>query len=300
MRIAAITITYNDFHSIDQWKDLYSQYSGIINHHIIVDNNSQPAYKKKLASAFPSSIIIYRELNGGTTAAYNDGLKHALQTCDLDAILIIANDIAITAKDIVVMSEFLVSSQGNAIVCPLLLNSNSQRIETFGYFFDKKFRGIKPNIKQKPGELPGLLQSDTVSGGLNMAKVEFYRAYGFQDENLFMYGDELDMALRLKAKGLQAYYIRDAIALHKHINIDNQKFREGYTEYLMARNKIYLAHKHFGLKMALIVFLDQCKLIPSKMLTYYKAGKLSYIWYWIRGIFSGLFLLKNRYVPNSK
>lgn len=93
MKIAAITITYNDDYKFREWCIYYNEYKSEIDLHIIVDNGSEQQYLKQVKSFFTDSIIIERKTNGGCTGAYNNGLKMALEREDIDAILLIGNDI---------------------------------------------------------------------------------------------------------------------------------------------------------------------------------------------------------------
>ena len=87
---------------------------------------------------------------------------------------------------------------------------------------------------------------ETVAGGMNLARREFYEQVGLQDNLLFMYSDEVDMGLRAKKLGVNLAVTTEAKAWHQHLNAGGGKHRMFYTSYLMGRNKVYLAKKHFG------------------------------------------------------
>ncbi len=44
MKIAAITVTYNDDYKFDEWFQHYSEYKNELSQHIIVDNGSNKAF----------------------------------------------------------------------------------------------------------------------------------------------------------------------------------------------------------------------------------------------------------------
>ena len=58
--------------------------------------------------------------------------------------------------------------------------------------------------------------------------------------------DEVDMGLRAKKLGVNLAVTTEAKAWHQHLNAGGGKHRMFYTSYLMGRNKVYLAKKHFG------------------------------------------------------
>ena len=97
MNVAAITITYNDDYKFTEWLGHYQEYKDELYLHIVVDNHSCEEYASKLRTFFPCSKIIRRSSNGGCTYAYNDGIKVALADKNVDAILLIGNDIRLPA-----------------------------------------------------------------------------------------------------------------------------------------------------------------------------------------------------------
>jgi hypothetical protein len=52
MKIAAITITYNDGFKIHEWRQHYNEYKDDVYLHIIVDNNSEKSYLEEVKHYF--------------------------------------------------------------------------------------------------------------------------------------------------------------------------------------------------------------------------------------------------------
>lgn len=248
--IACVTITMNDSFKIKEWYSHYLEYKDELFMHIIVDNNSEKEYLKQLKELFKDSIIIERSSNGGATSAYNDGLRKALSDSSVDFIALIANDIKIKPGSLSLCAEMLNNYPDLGMVEPVLLNKDSMVVCDFGcsisrtmfmkpYMEGYEYRDIKESIRY----------ADAVTGGMNVSKRIFYEMVGLQDENIFMYSDEVDMGLRAKSKGFKLAAIRDAVSWHQHINENKlTDRRHPYNKYLIARNKIYLANKHFGVK----------------------------------------------------
>jgi len=255
MKIAAITITYNDEYKFNEWCKWYEEYKDDLNSHIIVDNHSEPEYLQKVTSYFTNSIIIERKTNGGCTGAYNDGIRKALENPDIDTIMLIGNDMKLDKGTIPNLYDFLNSDSSCGMISPLILKKGSSIIESYGCIISKK---LTLSEKEANHEI-SFIQTDyniseTVAGGMNMAKRKFYEEVGLQDENLFMYSDEVDMGLRAKKKGFLMAATKKAIAWHMHINESNKDRRHPFSRYLIARNKVYLGRKHFGTKRALYIF----------------------------------------------
>lgn len=257
MKIAAIVITFNDGYKFKEWVDYHQIYKDELYMHIIVDNGSDPEYLSMVETAFSNSKIIKRTTNGGCTSAYNDGIKLALSDQNIDAIMLIANDIKLEKGSISNLFNFLFSDKQYGMVSPILLAKNSELIDDFGCEITK-------NLYMKPFDI-GKSYNDliiknrvvkAVTGGMNMAKREFYEIVGLQDEKLFMYSDEVDMAIRAERTGFKMAVTSEIKSWHQHINLKGN-IRSYKANFLLNRNKVYLANKHFGFMKASQIFIFQ-------------------------------------------
>lgn len=255
MKIAAIIICYNDDYKLNEWIDNYQYYKNSIYKLIIVDNGSKQEFIDKVRTGFEDATLILHGKNEGLTVAYNEGIKRALADEEVEAIMLIANDIKITDESVKKVYEELFKEDVVGMVAPVLLNKDSDIVSdagaTISYCFYMKPRGSgKPyqEIEKKS------VYVDSVTGGMNMAKREFYEKVGLQDEALFMYSDEVDMGFRAKQKGYKMLLVGEAVAWHQHINPAKREKRLPFSDYLMARNKVYLGNKFYGKGRAIIIF----------------------------------------------
>lgn len=111
MRIAGVSMTYNDGYKLKEWISHYQIYKDQLEIFVIVDNASDESYKKELKESFPEAIIIERASNGGCTAAYNDGIRYVLENTDIESIAIIGNDIKPTPGCLPAMYNYLYSEK---------------------------------------------------------------------------------------------------------------------------------------------------------------------------------------------
>lgn len=80
-----------------------------------------------------------------------------------------------------------------------------------------------------------------------------------------------------------------SIAWHQHINPPNNKYRNYFSSYLLGRNFIYLARKHYNLGRAIVEFMYRillqtaicCKNIKDK------ERRIHYLYY-CKGLWCGL------------
>lgn len=297
MKIAAITITYNDDYKLKEWYDHYLEYGSQVYMNIIVDNGSDEIYLKQVKRLFSDSIIVERTKNGGTTAAYNDGIRIALADPNVDSILLIGNDMRIDNNGIKVLHDFLYSDFLYGMVAPVILEKNSFKIESLGCF-------VAWNLYLKEyfiGNSIADIEEDTfivetVAGGMNLAKREFYEDLGLQDEDLFMYSDEADLGLRIMKSKYKAAVTKKSLAWHEHINPNKRNIRLPYSAFLIGRNKIYLGYKHFGFMRAFIIFCFHLYSFTKGLLL--KIGskqQRQYQLYFLFGSFCGILRIKRNF-----
>lgn len=256
MNIAVITLTYNDGFKLNEWHQHYMEYKDDLYTHIIVDNGSSREYFDEMKKIFTNSHIIELGYNGGCTGAYNAGITHCLNDRNIDYIALVGNDIRIQKDALTYCAVFLKANNEVGIVAPILLDADSDIVSDFGCDISNYLTMIPYGAGEKLGNIKESCQyCEAVTGGMNIAKRGYYEEIGLQDDLIFMYSDEVDMGIRAKKKGIKSAVLRDAISWHQHINPPGKNSRPGYSKYLPARNKIYLAYKHYGFFKAIYVFL---------------------------------------------
>ncbi len=248
MNIAVVTITKDDRGArLEQWKSLYEEYAKDVYLHVIVDNASSEDYKKELEDAFPNAVIIHRRTNGGCTGAYNDGIRYCLENKEIDAIALMANDIKLSNGALPILYNLLLADEKLGMISPVECKPETDIVEQYGHKITSELTMecldsgvLRCDVKEV------FRYAEMLPGGVNLAKVDFYRAVGLQDEKLFMYSDEIDTAMRAKSAGIMLGVTTQAVFWHLHIsNVTNQQ-RSYACNYLMCRNKMYLAQKHFS------------------------------------------------------
>ena len=125
------------------------------------------------------------------------------------------------------------------MVEPILLAKDSDIVEDFGNEISRYLQ-MKPfAVGQDIGNLTGdeVRTVFTVTGGMNLAKREFYEIVGLQDDLLFMYSDEVDMGIRAKHCGFTMAVTKNIQAWHQHINPGGTVRRQMYTFILSYRSK---------------------------------------------------------------
>lgn len=255
MKIAVITITYNDVNRLEQWRMLYDRYSHHIYTHIIVDNASEKEYLNNVKKTFPDSVVLERESNGGCTGAYNDGIKYALYSTDCDAIAVIGNDTRVSKNFYPVLYDYLFSDEKLGMVSSVALIKDTDIINNNGHTISSTLYMISTDHGKLISDVNKSQYTQMVLGGNNLARRSFYEKVGLQDEKLFMYSDEIDTALRSSKLGIKLGVTSQATSMHYHIPYSVELSSPYFSSYLIQRNKVYLAGKHFGYFKKLYLFL---------------------------------------------
>lgn len=252
--IATIVVCLNDGYKLDEWEVNYNEYKESIYRLIIVDNGSKQSFIEEVKKRFKEATLIENGINLGTTGAYNVGIKEALGDPDVKKIMLIANDIRISVDSVRKMSLELDENDEIGMVAPVLLYKDSDIIEDCGddisycLIMKPRYKRQRYDTVTHAGEYCA-----TVTGGMSMASIDFYKHVGLQDEKLFMYSDEIDMGIRAQKRGYKLKIVSGSTAWHQHI--DRYGKRSGTRDYLVARNKVYLGYKHFGRVRALMIAL---------------------------------------------
>ena len=292
MKIAAITIFCNERFRVDNWIQYYSEYKDEISLHVIV-NNGNPDDCEFLQSKFPNSIVLYSKTKN-LLASYNLGLSEVLKHGEIDAICQITNDIQLSPNGFTILYDFLYSNDKYAMVSPILYNKDCDIVCQYGssvslrnMSYKHLYQGVKGSeIKEQTKIVTGL------PGGIVLAKRSIYEKVGMQDEKIFMYGDETDMAIKIMQEGYLMAVTKEVSSWHQHINLPGKRMRNPNAALFMARNHIYIARKYFGYSV-----LTQTIIYELKKFCIYLGGcivhrkskeEFIYFFHYLKGIWKGV------------
>jgi len=299
--IASVTLTRNDWHCLEQWSAFYQEYAPALTWHIVVDNASTPEYRRKLKDLFPHSVHLQRETNGGTTGAYNTGISWVLGNHpEVDAILLIANDIRISSEDITLLHRHLMADPSLGAVAPVLLDGGKEKIVAYGERLRNDFGLIRLHDREPfvPEKLPPEQPSECLPGGICMVKTEVYRKIGLQDESLFMYFDENEFFYRVTQAGYKLVTLRDAVAAHCHIVTEGRGNDSGLAWFYINRNQFLLCRRYRGFAVLFRLWLRKTFLtgIRCSLGFLFRERAPKKIWYYQLGILCGVLGIRKNFI----
>lgn len=216
---------------------------------IVVDNGSTDA-SAQAVSAWPGVEWLPLGVNLGFAAANNVGLRRALRG-GARWVGIVNTDVQLEPSwlaELVSVGERHpeVGLLGGLLVFahdPETVNSTGLVLDRLGRARDRDFGAPVRGLATRDGPVLG------VSGGAALFRAEALRRVGLFDPAYFAYCEDVDLSLRARAAGVQAWYASAARATHgfgKSFGADSPRRR-----YLLARNHMRLLATHLPWPRAL-------------------------------------------------
>jgi GT2 family glycosyltransferase len=272
MRIATITTAHNQFQDFENWKKFYSEYKDEIGYHLIVDNGSSEEYRNLYKKAFSNSIIIELKEGRGVTGGYNAGIKYIQKHIpEVDFILFIMQDMNIPKGGVGILANCLSEDIKLGVIAPVNLYENhSNIIREHGGMINWDLTISKNYLNKKlTNEIPEILEVDFLCGGNYMFKTKLFTEAGLFDENIFMYGDETDILLRVKKLGYKIISTTKTVCWHEHIYLDKiKRLPSDHAIYYTAKNYFYLIKKHQSLLTLVLSFIKSIYVIVYNSLRF--------------------------------
>ena len=178
---------------------------------IVCDNGSSDGTAKHLRTAFPEVQVVELGVNLGFAAACNRGVRAGKG----DFVVLLNNDVECSAEFLNRLVAPLRDDDSLGSVAALLLKSGEDRIESFGLAVDPTLAGY-PRLRGLPAGQAQATHPVLVgpSGAAGAYRREAWEAVGGLDEGVFSYGEDVDLALRLRGAGWSTAGAADAVSVH--------------------------------------------------------------------------------------
>jgi N-acetylglucosaminyl-diphospho-decaprenol L-rhamnosyltransferase len=178
---------------------------------IVVDNASPDDSVAAIRAHFPYVDVLALGSNRGYAAACNAGIDHGVN----EAIVLLNNDVIIPPRFLERLLAPLDADTHIGSVASLLLQPGERVIDSAGLSADPTLAGF-PRLQGRPERSattrhPMLLGPTGAAGAYRRAALA---QVGGLDERIFLYQEDLDLALRLCAAGWSSVLAHDARALH--------------------------------------------------------------------------------------
>ena len=260
MQLSVIIVSYNSMELLENCLfSVQKSMQSIDGEIIIVDNNSKDGIKDHIPSKFPGVKIIFNNENLGFAKACNQGAKissgnHILflnpdtglsETCLTDCITFFKTHPDAGAVGVRMLDEkgkFLKESKRG------LPSPSASFYKLFG--LTTIFPGSKKIATYYQGHLPENENNpvEVLSGAFMMIKRSVFEKVNGFDERFFMYGEDIDLSLRIIQSGYKNYYLGKVSITH--IKGGSTTYNYKYVNDFYGAMKLFVK-KHYNDKSTL-------------------------------------------------
>ena len=226
MQLSVVIVSYNSIGLLENCLfSVQKAMQAIDGEVIIVDNNSNDGSKEYLPSKFPEAKFIFNNENLGFAKACNQGFKISSG----NYILFLNPDTVLPGTCLADCISFLKIHEDTGAVGLRMLDDKGKFLReskrglpspsaSFYKLFGLTaiFPGSKTIAKYYQGHLPENENNpvDVLSGAFMMIKKAVFEKVNGFDETFFMYGEDIDLSLRIIQMGFKNYYLGKVSITH--------------------------------------------------------------------------------------
>lgn len=227
MELSIIITTYNSRGLLRQLLQGLLKFPPKVSHEIIVvDNDSRDKTDEMMHEQFPSICYIHSQKNLGLAKGNNLGIRQSTG----EYVLILNPDIAVFEDEIDYLLEFLKTHNQAGVVAPQLLHPDKS-IQFSTFIFPKwyipilrrtplgKISWSKKQLKQymmKDWDHNESKKVDWVLGAAMLIRKSALAQVGLQDEDYFLYFEDVDWCKRFWKNGFEVWYTPKSKLVHYH------------------------------------------------------------------------------------
>lgn len=265
-KIGIVIVNYNgEKYQNDALRTLYdSDYTNF--EVIIVDNNSQDNSVQKAKQEYPQVHFLLQNENVGFARGCNIGIQYAIQTFQVEYILLINNDVEIDKR---MISELVANATKDTVCVPKMYYYEPHDMLWFAGGEIRWDRGEGRHFGNFVTDHGQYDESKDITFGTGCCLLihqNIFRKIGLLDEKLFMYFDDTDFCTRLNLAGYKIKYVPSARLWHKIGSSGGGMDSKVYV-YYNTRNKLYFM-KHYRAELKPGAYLyTYCKLLAKFLLS---------------------------------
>jgi N-acetylglucosaminyl-diphospho-decaprenol L-rhamnosyltransferase len=178
---------------------------------VLADNGSSDGTPERVRDAFPDVHVVELGANLGFPVACNRGV----QAGEGDIVVLLNNDVDCRPDFLDRLVTPFREDERLGSVTALLLTPDAERIDSFGLAVDPTLAGY-PRLRGRPpqeAQTADPILIGPIGAGGAYRREAWYEVGGL-DEGVLFYGEDVDLALRLRASGWSTAAAADAVGLH--------------------------------------------------------------------------------------
>jgi N-acetylglucosaminyl-diphospho-decaprenol L-rhamnosyltransferase len=177
---------------------------------VVVDNGSSDGSAELLRERFPEVELV--EL--GRNLGFGPALNRAIGERPADPAILLNNDVECEPRFVEAMLD--VAEGAEMVAGVLLQEAAAELIDSAGVVADRTLMGFDHLHGEALTALASAAPPLGPTGGATLYRLEAFRGVGGFDERIFLYYEDLDLALRLRAVGARCRLAAEARALHAY------------------------------------------------------------------------------------
>lgn len=209
--LAFVLVTYNHREDVGKCLEAIFEQTLSPGQVVVVDNDSTDGTAEFVESRYPDVTLIRTGRNRGYGAANNSGVARTTEAL----VAIVNPDVRLDPA----WSEEIVRSMGEHPACgaaegklllarqPGVLNSRGSRLSILGF-------GCATGLGRPDHPDTRVKEVSYASGAACVVRREAFQEVGGFDETYFLYHEDVDLGLRLRAEGWSVLYVPGARAQH--------------------------------------------------------------------------------------
>lgn len=209
-KIALIAITYNSSHLAE----IFAETANNFNNVIIIDNASKDKSLQEYQKNIPNAKCIQSNVNLGYGKANNIGLRIAISEGCTHA-LIINPDCSISLTDTEILIDAIKSKQNVGLINPRITGADGTKTDIYTFDFERPYKEKNKKTINKVYDVKNkIIDSICIEGSCLLVRLDAFNSAGLFSEDLFLFCEEDDVALRMKRLGYTTAVATESTAIH--------------------------------------------------------------------------------------
>jgi len=252
--ISVIVVNYNGGKLLADALESLEHQSRRADEVIVVDNASTDASADEIPTRFPNVKLIRAATNLGFTGGNNLGMTHASG----DLIALLNSDAVAGEAWLEELERTLNESPGAAVALgKILFPGDPPRIDQagaefndLGNYWGRGYGEIDTGQYDQPAEVAGVTACAMMLRRSALANEPLF------DEAIFMYGEELDLSIRLRGRGHSILYSPRAVVWHRGMHSLNRSQTQPrlFQQFHANRNRLKIIARYYPARVLLLKF----------------------------------------------
>ncbi len=264
MDLAVVIVNYNTRdYLLGCLSNLLPELAGMDHEIFVVDNASTDGSAEAISQRYPAVRLLVNAENVGFARANN----RALRLTRARDVLMLNPDTLVRPGAVTTLRDALHRLPGAVAVGPKLLRPDGRldlacrrsfpqpwvafaRLSGLSRMFKRSRWLARYNRTYEDPDQPGEIDAGTAAA--MYFRRDALEAIDFFDEAFFMYGEDLDLCFRLKARGGRVCYVPDAVVVHYKGQSSGQRPQAMLREFHCAMWRFYRKHYVSGWGVLLV------------------------------------------------